>query len=124
MSALHSKLETSLKQKTETCQAGIDKLNQRLAALEQKVEDEKAAILKEVQQRNAQLTRQLNEFMVRRCMAAWQLPEPFIYVHEYCLCLGFLLSSSHIIAFLSLLLSLLLFPPPLPSSSPSSCSPF
>jgi len=59
--------ETIEHRKTETY-TRLDELNQRITDLDKKFEEEKIAILKEVDERGQELTRLLNQFKVSYCI--------------------------------------------------------
>lgn len=66
MTQLNEKFHDLLtKRQTET-ERRIDELNQRITNLQQHFEEEKAAVLKYVDDRGEELTRMLNKFKVRR----------------------------------------------------------
>lgn len=57
-----TRLESQLKQRTLQLQANIDAVNVRVDRLEEKFEQDKARMSKEIQERNERLTKQLLDF--------------------------------------------------------------
>lgn len=58
-------MEVNLRRRNVELQANIDKLNQRVEDLEAKFEEDKRVMMADIEERNARLTKQLNEFQVR-----------------------------------------------------------
>jgi len=59
-------VEVNLRKRNVELQANIDALNARVDSLEEKFEEDKRRMMQEIEERNARLTKQLNEFQVRR----------------------------------------------------------
>lgn len=81
VAAFEDRIQTGLRMRTTKLQANIDKLNQRVADLEQKFEEDKEAMMKEIAERNARLTKQLNEFQVRTLCSTPSLVPAALCLH-------------------------------------------